>query len=533
MKRIISVVLLIMLLISLSSCKFEAISRMFGINPPDESSQGESSSNETSTDEEAPYETIEESSLEESSDTEETSTVENTTTEETSTEEESSSEEQISDGTDKTEYIPKENEDGTKYLYRNVELLKPVFTPYYHNYSSAVSLTFDDGYSTETGYNVSKVFNKYGFKGTVMMSACFIDGDEYVIEQWQDVLSYGYLDVGAHGWDHLDPRLITDTEIFEKETLEAVNFLKQTFKNQRVLTFATPYAMISNQYEDYLRKCSISNRLESGGSTNTLFGENVNLYRVNSVSFNKGVTSSAVITNISNSASQGKWTTVLMHSVLDVPQYSTDVSLEEFQTLCEFLSLRNDIWVASFEEASIYAMQLANAKMNYTSCDKSSISFNITCDLDKSIYNIPMSAKIYLPKFTDTVYSELNGVKTSYVIQKDAEGRFITVLDIPVNGEEVVIYLGGNSWCDNGCEEHHYINIETATATCTEPGYTLRECEYCQNQYKYRYTLIKGHTLDGEEKTVKEPTEYTVGSKTVQCSVCKEEIIKELRYSGE
>ncbi|MBO5212187.1 MAG: polysaccharide deacetylase family protein [Clostridia bacterium] len=528
MKKILSLILLVALMISLVSCD---ISSIFG-DKEQESSDKESTSEETSVSETS-LAGDEQSSSDESSI--ETGTDNETTTEEDikeeSSEEQSSTEEEIPNGTDKTKYEAKETEDGTKYVYRTVDFPKPEFTPYYHNYSSTVSLTFDDGYSTETGYNVSRIFNRYGFKGTVMMSACFIDGDDYVIEKWQDVLLYGYLDVGAHGWDHLDPRAISDTEVLEKETIGAVSFLRDTFKNQRVLTFATPYAMRSDAYEEYLRKCSISNRLESGGSTSTFVGENVNLYRVSSVSFNVGISTSAIITNINNNASNGKWTTVLMHCVLDNPVNGTDVSVEEFEKLCEFLAFRDDIWVASFEEASIYASQVQNAKINYTACDKDSISFNITCPLDKDTYNIPMSAKIYLPKFADTVYSELNGVKTSYIIQKDSVGKFITVLDIPVNGEDVVIYLGGNTWCDNGCEDHHYINVETVSATCTEPGYTLRECEYCHNQYKNRYTFIKEHMLDGEERIIKEPTEYTVGAKTVQCTSCKKHIEQELRYS--
>ena len=508
MKKILALILLIAMTFSLVACDLDKIASnfkdAFGDIMEDSDKDSDSSESETTSQE--------------------------STSEETS--EEESSTEEIPVGPnyeDQTKYYyPEENEQG-KYIYReSITFSKPVFTQFYHNYKAAVSMTFDDGYHEETGYYVSKAFNKYGFKGTAMFSVCFVE-DEYTQNEWKKILSYGYIDVGGHGWGHADPTAIADEEELLKETVETVDFLRKTFTSQNVLTFATPFARLNEEYKEKLKECVISNRLESGGNTMELIG--TDLYEVKAISFNRGRPFSSVQPTIKQMIDSGKWVTVLMHCVGGVN--STDVSEQEFESLCQYLSFQNDVWVGSFEEVSIYAKQLQNAKLEYTAADKETITFKLTSTLDKSIYNIPMSAKIYIPSFATTAYAVVDGKVQHSFVKSDMYGKYITVLDIPIDSE-AVIYLGGNSWCENDCESHNYTLVETVDATCTECAYQLHECENCGNQYRTRFLAPKGHSLDySKVQEIKAPTEYTTGTSKAPCSTCQKDIEYLVRYTGD
>jgi hypothetical protein len=79
------------------------------------------------------------------------------------------------------------------------------------------------------------------------------------------------------------------------------------------------------------------------------------------------------------------------------------------------------------------------------------MSFNVTCDLDKDIYNIPMTVKIYIPARVKTAYAVVNGEEQLLTVNRGSGINTVIIKDIPVNGEDVKIYFGENSLCDNGC----------------------------------------------------------------------------------
>lgn len=417
--------------------------------------------------------------------------------------------------TDKTVYIPKENENG-KLLYREgIEFSKPVLTTYYHNYSSAVSLTFDDGYDEKTGYYVSKIFNRYGFTGTAMISATFVDS-EYKQNEWNKIFSYGYLDLGVHGWEHINAEEITSEEILNNETIEARDFLKNAFPTQNVLTFATPFTGITDEYKAKIQEFAISNRLGGNGTNTSLTGD---LYLCKAISFGGGRSYTEITPKIDVYLSRGEWISVLMHVIKD-----DDVKKEEFDALCLYLSQKESVWVSSFERVSIYAKQLENARLDYTYADSEKIKFKLSCDLDSSIYNIPMSAKIYIPDFVTTAYVVVEGEAQKAFVKRDPFGKYVVALDIPV-GEEVTIYLGENNHCENDCPNHEYVLKEEVESTCVECGYTLYMCNECGDTYKARYTVPKGHKLDYSTETViKAPTDYTTGISKSTCTACKSDV---------
>ena len=284
---------------------------------------------------------------------------------------------------DRTQYVPTTIGSGDKrfILYIYEELKHPIISPYYNGYKSAVTMTFDDGYDTGTGTIVSDQFEKYGFRGTMMIGACWMNNAS-IIAEWNKIFARGYLNVGCHGYNHVHPGEL-DPSGFEHEIKDAIMFLREKFPGQRVLTYATPFAQLTSEYENYLKDLVIGNRLESGGALVNLRNNiNFNTYRVKAFSVNKNQRLAPIHDAIQTGIDYGNWTVELFHCVLPEAQNGTDISQDVFEYHCEYLyrNFRDEVWFATFEDVLIYAEQLKHISVEYTDCDRETMTFKVTPD---------------------------------------------------------------------------------------------------------------------------------------------------------
>lgn len=415
------------------------------------------------------------------------------------------------------------NEDGT-FNYLNEKLVQPTFTPYYHNYKAALSMTFDDGGHYQTGYNITNIFKKYGFRGTEMITASFVN--DKAIEEWNKIVALGYMDIGCHGYNHANPPELSASQ-YEHEIKDAIMFLREKFPTQDVLTYASPLAQPSTPYEEYVAQFCIANRLEAMGQQAYL-GKDFNMYRIASVSVNERTSapSQKAITNYVNS---GAWLVELYHEVReDASGINCNVSALEAHCKMLYDNFRDVLWVASFEDVAKYARQLENTYVEYVGCSMESITLKAGCTIADDVYNIPMSLTVNVPSFTDSAYTIVNGEKQHLeVTTGQFNKKYVTVLDIDPAGGEFTIYLGGNSNCENGCNHLYYVK-ERVAATCTEIGYNINACARCDKTYEGRYTAKLPHVYMGNPIEVQCPTTEEEGYRIYQCRGCthtKTEII--------
>ena len=208
-----------------------------------------------------------------------------------------------------------------------------------------------------------------------------------------------------------------------------------------------------------------------------------------------------------------------------------NVNKNKFESLCEWLhnNFEEDIWLASFEDVSIYNEQLKNAKINYLKADYQSMTFNISCGLDKNIYDYPMSITVPLPSFADSAYAIIDGVEYDLTVENSSPyEKEALILDVPVNGTEVKVIFGGNKNYKNGCIHHIYKKSNVVQATCTERGFTEMECMYCLHTYIVKYVAPR-HTYGSV--TLKKQETREDGVYLINYRVCEdcgyEEIISE------
>ena len=421
--------------------------------------------------------------------------------------------------------------------YVNEMMQHPVMTSFYNGYASALTMTFDDGYDVGTGTLVSDIYEKFGWRGTMMLGPCFLGSDE-IIKEWNNVFARGYLDVGCHGYNHKEPTTLDPSE-YEHEIKDAIMFLREKFPGQRVLTFATPFAHINGPYEEYLSQFVIGNRLEAGGTlVNPQTNPDYNPFRVMAVSVNKSNPLIPVHSAVKTGIEKGHWTVELFHCVKPSASASTDIDYEVFEYHCNYLyrNYRDDLWFATFEEVLLYMEQAKRATIAYTDCDRTSMTFKVTPDstLDKELYNFDMSTQIYLPAFADSAYATVNGEYqplTLLVDQKSGD-KSVIVKKIPATGEsEVVVYLGANKNMRNNCL-HRYAVDEIVEPTHEEGGYTINKCHKCEHTYNSAYTAPV-HTFNGDVVVVIEPTQSDAGLAKHYCTHCDEYDVREVEYAGD
>ncbi|MBQ7906455.1 MAG: polysaccharide deacetylase family protein [Clostridia bacterium] len=423
---------------------------------------------------------------------------------------------------DKIKYEATTTPDGTKINYTsNYSVFAPEFTKYYHGYKAALSMTFDDGYELTTGQIVSDEFEKYGiFRGTAMLWVSCINNDT-AINTWNSVFARGYMDAGCHSWSHDDPRT-AESSTYEHEIKDAIEWLRLKFPGQRVLTYAAPLAQMSDPYMEYLDDLVISNRMEGNG-TNNVASDSFNIYYVSAVSNNTRTSSETIKSKLNEAVTNGNWMVELFHGVKPTAS-DLDMSESAFKSHVYYLysNYRDDIWFGSFEDVSVYIKQCQNAKIKYTACDRESLTFTIESPLDKEIYNIPMSMKVYLPNFVDSAYATVNGEYQPLTVSKDYNkggALYVTVLDIPVNDAEVKVYIGGNKQYRNGCGTHIYVINEVVEPTHDSLGYTEKICSRCDHTYKLLYTSTFCD-FTGEVEEVCATTDDMLGYSKVYCTHC-------------
>lgn len=425
---------------------------------------------------------------------------------------------------DRTNYTPTVVGNKEAIYYINDIMQHPSLTPYYNGYKAALTQTFDDGYDSNTGVIVSDQYERFGFRGTMMLGPCFL-GNDQIIKEWNDIFDRGFLDVGCHGYNHKEPTTLSQSE-YEHEIYDAIMFLRDKFPGQRVLTFATPFAHINDAYEDYLSQFTIGNRLEAGGST-VNFGDSLdyNPYRVKAISFNTNTGSDPAKNGVASAVKYGRWVVELFHCVKETGASGVDVSASAFIYHCEWIyrNYRDDLWVATFEEVLIYGEQLKHTSVDYTACDRESMTVTVTPDgtLDKEIYNIPMSVTVYLPSFVDSAYAMVDGkyqpLELEYIFETGE--KYVTVREIDATKvSQVKVYIGGNKTMKNNCV-HAYSKVDVLEPTHETGGYTLNECSKCNHTYYSAYTNPV-HDYSGEEVVVIEPTATKFGLSKHYCTQC-------------
>jgi len=253
-------------------------------------------------------------------------------------------------------------------------------------------------------------------------------------------LQGGAFDLGCHGYNHISANELTVSD-YDLEIKEAIEFLRQTFPDQRVNTFAAPYNTVNDSFIKYLDDYAIGCRIGSNGEQGFL-GKSTDMYRVKSVSLNQNTDFKSVHYQIDSLVKSGAWVVQLVHTVTQGQPYeSVGISKATLDEHCAYLynSYNGSVWFASFQDVAMYALQHKNVKITTIDLTGDKMVFNVSTTLDTQVYNVPMSVKVYLPSFASSAYALVNGERQELEIKTDGANKYACVLDVSIENSTLEI----------------------------------------------------------------------------------------------
>ena len=144
--------------------------------------------------------------------------------------------------------------------------------------------------------------------------------------------------------------------------------------------------------------------------------------------------------HINDALTNGGWACFCFHSLAPA---GTDTNgkwtvfeeqVDEIFKYADALSKSNNAWVANFTEASIYYMEWKEAKISASLFGENSVSVKLDCPLDSSVFNMPLTVKVPVPK--SWTYAKLGDRELS-VMENDDGTKFVYINVAP--GETVTI----------------------------------------------------------------------------------------------
>jgi hypothetical protein len=202
-------------------------------------------------------------------------------------------------------------------------------------------------------------------------------------------------------------------------------------ENERVMEFTLArYAAARNRMpEPFLEEINRWNKMLPGSSDKEY------------VQWQKGPKSATPLEEMTSwidtcTANDNIWLVLVFHGIEGIGWEPIPGSTIE--TYFNYIKLKEeDIWVATFRDATKYIRERMHAEVSYAK-EENQILIELKHDLDKEIYDYPLTLKTYIP--SDWTSTEIRqGDKTwSIENEMDENGHYVQYEAIP-NAEEIVL----------------------------------------------------------------------------------------------
>ncbi|MBK0381222.1 polysaccharide deacetylase family protein [Mucilaginibacter segetis] len=198
-------------------------------------------------------------------------------------------------------------------------------------------------------------------------------------------------------------------------------------ENERVMSYAHKvYPALRNRMpEPWLKEISRSNR-SNPGNTDKAY-----------IQFQRGATTKTPLammeTWVDTTLNKNNtWLVLTFHGVDGIGWEA--LTHQELDAYFSYIKKREDkLWVATFGDVTKYMRERQSAKVQATP-KANSITVNLTCPLNKTWYNIPLTLKTYVPeKWVNVKVTEGKNVKTFSTIS-DSKGKYILYQAYPNRG---------------------------------------------------------------------------------------------------
>lgn len=332
-------------------------------------------------------------------------------------------------------------------LYALIGLLLPLriasaqdhqITPWKHNRAGAVSVNFDDGYSSQITYAVP-LLNARGLKATFFLTTT---GGDTTWDQWRQVAQQGH-EIGSHTVTHPYLTTLSDSQL-RYELSESQRVINQNIPSQSCITLSYPYTDSNSHVQAVTSEYYIAARGgwvgDSGGDFNFYddlvpcdwispcyvppgmsFGSFNHIHFYNVASGNYDDTPISLLdASLDTAMAYHAWYVMYLHAIPDDTSYHN-----AFATALDHIVARN-LWMATFGEVAKYMRERKASTLSVLSSYTSAIQLSLTNSLNISIYNEPLTIRSKVPS---------TWLKVSIV-----QGGSCTIVNSTNEGADKVVY---------------------------------------------------------------------------------------------
>lgn len=127
------------------------------------------------------------------------------------------------------------------------------------------------------------------------------------------------------------------------------------------------------------------------------------------------------------------WLVLVIHGVDGIGwEALTSQALDEYFQYMK--AKEKDLWIATFADATKYMRERMSASVKAKDT-KNSISISLTHSLDKSMYDIPLTLKTYVPAGWKDIEVKQGKQNSRVRAQQDEKGRFVLYRAVPNSGK--------------------------------------------------------------------------------------------------
>jgi hypothetical protein len=96
---------------------------------------------------------------------------------------------------------------------------------------------------------------------------------------------------------------------------------------------------------------------------------------------------------------------------------------------------KTDLWIATFGDVTKYMRERKNSIVK-SIIREDSVIVNISCTLDLTIYEVPLTLKTYIPDSWTS--AGIANKSKELAVQKDAKGSYVLYSAMPNEGEVII-----------------------------------------------------------------------------------------------
>ncbi|HEV2437224.1 MAG TPA: polysaccharide deacetylase family protein [Verrucomicrobiae bacterium] len=297
--------------------------------------------------------------------------------------------------------------------------------------SAAISYTFDDNVPNQYSIAVP-MFHAAGFKITLFTVVNY--WTSFTWAQAQGAASYGD-EIASHTMTH--PNLTTNTlPQLTNELANSQSNINYRITNELCLTLAYPYCAVPNK--TVVARYYLAARGCSGSLVPSTPSDFLNISSFVLGSAGPYTTGDSIISLANSAANSHSWCVYLIHSI-DVNDDYSPLSSGALQASVNYLSTNQDkFWVETFGNVVRYIQERNASSVAEAANTGSSITVQVTNNLNPSIYNYPITLRRPVPAGWPAVAVSQNGQPLTAKLVSVNSTNYV-MFDVVPNSGDVVL----------------------------------------------------------------------------------------------